>query len=48
MLIYQVSYPLSFLQPHLTPYLSRHKNGAEREGKGIHPGEYRCQLIQLA
>ena len=47
MLRYQVSYPLPFMQPHLTSYLSRHENGAEREGKGMHPGEYPCQLIQL-
>jgi len=39
MLGYKVSYPLPFMQPHLTPYLSRHENGAEREGKVMHPGE---------
>jgi hypothetical protein len=33
------------MQPHLTPYLSRHENDAEREGKGTCPGEYPCQLI---
>ena len=47
MLRYQVSYPLPFMQPHLTSYLTRHENGAEREGKGMHPGEYLCKLIQL-
>jgi len=44
---YQVSYPLPFMQPHLTPYLSRHKNGIKCEEKWMHPGEYPCQLIQL-
>jgi len=44
---YQVSYPLPFMQPHLTPYLSRHENGVECEEKGMHPGESPCQLIQL-